>query len=71
MVIFLVIYYALIVGTTFFFHLFHGWGLVWMLVLAGVPLSALNDDAAEFFSSLIDFLIDLEIIEAIFGNDNN
>jgi hypothetical protein len=70
MIVAAVIYYALVVGVTFFFHLFHGSGLIWMLILASIPLSAINDTAAEFFSDLIDFLIELEILEAIFGNDD-
>ena len=67
MVIFLVIYYALIVGATFFFNLFHGWSLIGMIFLASIPASALNETAAEFFSDLLDFLIELEIWEAIFN----
>jgi hypothetical protein len=71
MVIGLTIYYAILVAVTLFFNLLHGWPLIGMIFLASIPASALNETAAGIFSDILDFLIDLEILEAIFGNNDN
>jgi hypothetical protein len=71
MVIGLVIYYIALIAVTFLFHLFHGWPLIGMIFLASIPASALNETAAEFFGNLLDFLIDLEILEAILGSHDD